>query len=102
TSKSRMAAAPDIPTVDEAGLPGFYSSVWAGVWGAKGHAEERDREARCGNRRCLGRLDSARAIDEPGARDFPARSTDAGRSRRAAKGRDRKMVADHQGGGHQG
>lgn len=29
TSKSRMAAAPDIPTVDEVGLPGFYSSVWA-------------------------------------------------------------------------
>jgi tripartite-type tricarboxylate transporter receptor subunit TctC len=36
TSKSRMAAAPDIPTVDEAGLPGFYSSVWAGVWAPKG------------------------------------------------------------------
>ena len=31
-----MAAAPDIPTVDEAGLPGFYSSVWAGVWAPKG------------------------------------------------------------------
>src|SRR5258708_18585587 len=24
TGKSRLAAAPDIPTVDEAGLPGFY------------------------------------------------------------------------------
>jgi tripartite-type tricarboxylate transporter receptor subunit TctC len=36
TSKSRMAAAPDIPTVDEVGLPGFYSSVWAGVWAPKG------------------------------------------------------------------
>jgi tripartite-type tricarboxylate transporter receptor subunit TctC len=26
TARSRLAAAPDIPTVDEAGLPGFYFS----------------------------------------------------------------------------
>jgi tripartite-type tricarboxylate transporter receptor subunit TctC len=36
TSKSRVAVAPDIPTVDEAGLPGFYISVWNGVWAPKG------------------------------------------------------------------
>ena len=28
TAKSRLAAAPDIPTVDEAGLPGFHVSNW--------------------------------------------------------------------------
>jgi len=33
---SRLAAAPDIPTVDEAGLPGFYISVWHAVWVPKG------------------------------------------------------------------
>ena len=32
TGKSRLAAAPDIPTVDEAGLPGFYISIWQGLW----------------------------------------------------------------------
>ncbi|WP_456842165.1 tripartite tricarboxylate transporter substrate-binding protein [Bradyrhizobium sp. USDA 4486] len=32
TSSSRLAVAPDIPTVDEAGLPGFYISVWSGLW----------------------------------------------------------------------
>jgi tripartite-type tricarboxylate transporter receptor subunit TctC len=32
TAKTRLAAAPDIPTVDEAGLPGFYISVWHGLW----------------------------------------------------------------------
>ncbi len=31
-AKHRMAAAPDIPTVDEAGLPGLYTSVWFGLW----------------------------------------------------------------------
>jgi len=36
TAKARLASAPDIPTVDEAGLPGFYTAVWHGVWAAKG------------------------------------------------------------------
>lgn len=36
TSKTRIASAPDIPTVDEAGLPGFYVSVWHGLWVPKG------------------------------------------------------------------
>jgi tripartite-type tricarboxylate transporter receptor subunit TctC len=35
TAKSRISAAPDIPTVDEAGLPGFYVSVWHGLWAPK-------------------------------------------------------------------
>jgi tripartite-type tricarboxylate transporter receptor subunit TctC len=30
--KTRLTAAPEIPTVDEAGLPGFYSSIWFGLW----------------------------------------------------------------------
>jgi tripartite-type tricarboxylate transporter receptor subunit TctC len=36
TAKSRLSAAPDIPTVDEAGLPGIYVSVWNGLWAPKG------------------------------------------------------------------
>jgi tripartite-type tricarboxylate transporter receptor subunit TctC len=36
TSKTRLSAAPDIPTVDEAGLPGLYISVWYGIWAPKG------------------------------------------------------------------
>jgi tripartite-type tricarboxylate transporter receptor subunit TctC len=31
-----LAAAPDIPTVDEAGLPGFYCSVWNALFAPKG------------------------------------------------------------------
>jgi tripartite-type tricarboxylate transporter receptor subunit TctC len=30
-TKSRIAAAPDIPTVDEAGMPGLYWSGWFGI-----------------------------------------------------------------------
>jgi tripartite-type tricarboxylate transporter receptor subunit TctC len=36
TAKTRLAAAPDIPTVDEVGMPGFYISVWNGLWVPKG------------------------------------------------------------------
>jgi tripartite-type tricarboxylate transporter receptor subunit TctC len=36
TAKARLASAPDIPTVDEAGLPGFYIAVWHGLWAPKG------------------------------------------------------------------
>jgi tripartite-type tricarboxylate transporter receptor subunit TctC len=35
TVKSRPASAPDIPTVDEAGLPGFYFSAWYALWAPK-------------------------------------------------------------------
>jgi tripartite-type tricarboxylate transporter receptor subunit TctC len=36
TAKTRLASAPDIPTVDEAGLPGLYMSIWHGLWVPKG------------------------------------------------------------------
>jgi tripartite-type tricarboxylate transporter receptor subunit TctC len=36
TNKNRLTAAPDIPTVDEAGLPGFYTTVWNAIWAPKG------------------------------------------------------------------
>jgi tripartite-type tricarboxylate transporter receptor subunit TctC len=36
TAKTRLAAAPDIPTTDEAGLPGFYFSFWHALWAPKG------------------------------------------------------------------
>jgi tripartite-type tricarboxylate transporter receptor subunit TctC len=31
-AKTRLAAAPDIPTAEEAGLPGFYAPLWFGLW----------------------------------------------------------------------
>jgi tripartite-type tricarboxylate transporter receptor subunit TctC len=34
-AKTRLASAPDVPTVDEPGLPGFYISLWFGLWAPK-------------------------------------------------------------------
>ena len=36
TAKTRLAAAPAIPTADEAKLPGLYISIWNGLWAPKG------------------------------------------------------------------
>jgi tripartite-type tricarboxylate transporter receptor subunit TctC len=36
TAERRLTGAPDIPTADEAGLPGFHVSVWHGMWAPKG------------------------------------------------------------------
>jgi tripartite-type tricarboxylate transporter receptor subunit TctC len=36
TAKQRIALAPDVPTTDEAGLPGFYFSFWHALWAPKG------------------------------------------------------------------
>src|SRR3977135_3965695 len=31
-AKNRLHNAPEIPTVDEAGLPGLYAALWQGLW----------------------------------------------------------------------
>ncbi|WP_245321928.1 tripartite tricarboxylate transporter substrate-binding protein [Bradyrhizobium sp. LTSPM299] len=36
TASTRLASAPEIPTVDEAGLPGLYIAYWHGIWAPKG------------------------------------------------------------------
>jgi tripartite-type tricarboxylate transporter receptor subunit TctC len=40
TNKTRAGAAPEIPTVDEAGLPGMHISVWYGTWVPTGTPKE--------------------------------------------------------------
>jgi tripartite-type tricarboxylate transporter receptor subunit TctC len=40
TAKSRLALAPEIPTTDEAGLPGFYFSFWHALWVPRGTPKE--------------------------------------------------------------
>jgi tripartite-type tricarboxylate transporter receptor subunit TctC len=35
-AKERLPQAPDVPSVDEGGLPGFYLSSWNAIWAPKG------------------------------------------------------------------
>ena len=39
-AEARRAAAPEIPTADESGLPGFYISVWHALWAPKGTSKD--------------------------------------------------------------
>jgi tripartite-type tricarboxylate transporter receptor subunit TctC len=48
TAKNRLAVAPDIPSIDEAGLPGLYFSLWAGLFAPRGTSNH-----------IIGRLNSA-------------------------------------------
>jgi tripartite-type tricarboxylate transporter receptor subunit TctC len=36
TAEKRIDSAPEIPTTDEAGLPGFHMTLWSGLWAPKG------------------------------------------------------------------
>jgi tripartite-type tricarboxylate transporter receptor subunit TctC len=40
TADKRIESAPDVPTVDEAGLPGFHMTLWSGLWVPKGTPKE--------------------------------------------------------------
>ena len=40
TGRTRLPSSPDIPTADEAGLPGFSASLWYGLWVPKGTPKE--------------------------------------------------------------
>jgi tripartite-type tricarboxylate transporter receptor subunit TctC len=38
--KGRWSAAPDIPSIDEAGAPGFYMTFWHGLWVPRGTPQD--------------------------------------------------------------
>ena len=101
-AKDRTAMAPDIPTVDEAGAPGVYVEPWQAMFAPKGTPKD-----------VIAKLNGAvvSALDDPAVRKrirgtelrgYGARESDAGIPRQIPPGRDREMVADHQGGRHQG
>jgi tripartite-type tricarboxylate transporter receptor subunit TctC len=40
TSETRLPSAPEIPTVDEAGVPGLHIAIWHGFWAPRGTPAE--------------------------------------------------------------
>jgi tripartite-type tricarboxylate transporter receptor subunit TctC len=63
----RLQAAPDVPTIDEAGLPGFYVSYWFGMWVPKGTPEP-----------IIGKINAA-VVDALGDEAVRGRLTELGR-----------------------
>ena len=40
TAKERIASAPDVPSVDEAGAPGLHIAIWHALWAPKGMPQD--------------------------------------------------------------
>jgi tripartite-type tricarboxylate transporter receptor subunit TctC len=59
TDAKRVDSAPDIPTTDEADLPGFHMTLWSGLWVPKGTPKE-----------IVGKLNAAavEALNDPAVR----------------------------------
>ena len=98
--RRRAFRPPDVPTMEEVGVPGPEISSGTGC-GRRRARPRRHREAqrcRCGGVRGCG---GAQADCRAGPGNPAARAADAAGARGPPQGRDREMVADHQGGQHQ-
>ena len=102
TAKSRLAAVPDIPTVDEAGIPRPLCVHLVRLVGAEGHAEGHRREAQRGGRGGACRTGLSQADGRAVVGRSAARAADAASARRLPARRNREMVADDQGREYQG
>ena len=71
SSNKRSPAMPDVPTVDEAGLPGFYFYFWHALWVPKG--TPKDVIAKLNDALVKARNDPAthKRLDDIGQEFFP-------------------------------
>jgi tripartite-type tricarboxylate transporter receptor subunit TctC len=72
TAKARLASAPDIPTVDEAGLPGFHISIWHAFWVPKNTPKDVVARLNAAVVEALADPNVRRRLEELG-QDLPAR-----------------------------
>ncbi len=91
-----------MPTVDEAGLPGFYFYFWHALWVPKG--TPKDVIAKLNDALVKARNDPAthKRLADIGQEFFPADMDSPEALGQIPEGRDRQVVAGHQGGRHQG
>lgn len=66
STKQRVPAIPDVPTIDEAGLPGFESYTWFGLFGPKGLDPAITRKMNLAIKAALADPDVARKLIELG------------------------------------
>jgi glycine/D-amino acid oxidase-like deaminating enzyme len=101
-ARCRLAVAPDIPSVDEAGLPGLYFSLWAGLFAPRGTPNHIIGTLNSAAVSTLGDAALRQKLAGQGFEIPPREQQTPGGARRLSESGDREMVADHQGGRHQG
>ena len=102
TRQSRLKGAPDVPTVDEAGMPGMYISFWHGLWMPRGVPKDILTKVNAAMVETLADATVRARLADHAPGDPTARTADARGARGVPQVRDREVVADHQGGRHQG
>ena len=101
-AKSRVAAAPDVPTVDEAGLPGLYITSWHGIWAPKGTPAPVIAKLNAAAKQALADPQVRKRLADIGQDVYPLGTANAGSDARLPGRRNRAMVADREGREHQG
>ena len=74
TQKGRLAAAPEIPSVDEAGAPGVYISTWTGLWVPAGTPKDAVEKLAAAARSALADPGVAKRLADLGQELFPVES----------------------------
>ena len=88
--------------IDEAGVPGSTSPFWHGLWAPKGTPKDIIAKLNAAVVKALADPAVRQRLAELGQEMSAARAADARGARRLPQGRDREVVADHQGCEHQG
>ena len=96
-SPQRSASMPDIPTSDETGVPGFYMSGWFGFWAPKGTPKDIVAKLNGAMMQVLADPTTKAKFAELGLDVAPKEQQTPGGARQIPAGRDRQVVADHQG-----
>ena len=101
TGTARLPSSPAIPTADEAGLPGFFASLWYGLWVPKGTPKDIMARVNVNMAQILADPAVKARFDVSGIQITPP-AQQSPEAARLSEGRDRALVADHQGVRHQG
>ena len=97
TTKDRVAALPDLPTLDEAGLPGFEMSVWHGLWAPAGTPPEAVEKLTAALDAALKDPKVIERFADLGTVPVPAEQVTPAALRVPDRGRDHEVAADHPG-----
>ena len=101
TSPERVNSFPGVPTVSEAGLPGFQASLWYGLWVRHGTAPDIIKKLNEATSKALADPGVAGKLTALGVHITPKAKQSPETLRAFQEGRSGALVANHQGGQHQ-